>query len=68
MDKELKIEVILGDCLREMQKLPTESVDLIVTDPPYNLSKDYGNNKDNLKANEYIEFSRSWLKECKRVL
>lgn len=68
MDKELKLEVILGDCLREMQKLPTESVDLIVTDPPYNLSKDYGNNKDNLKDNEYIEFSRSWLKECKRVL
>ena len=42
MDKELK--TICGDAIEEMKKLPDESVHLIVTDPPYNLNKDYGNN------------------------
>lgn len=66
MDKELKI--ICGDAVEEMAKLPDKSVRLIVTDPPYNLNKDYGNNQDNLEFTEYLEFSRKWLKEAYRVL
>ncbi len=31
--------IINGDCLEEMKKLPDSSVDLIIADPPYNLSK-----------------------------
>lgn len=31
------IKLILGDCLQEMKKIPDKSIDLIVTDPPYNL-------------------------------
>lgn len=38
-----------------------------MTDPPYNLNKDYGNNNDKLEFNEYIEFLRRWLKECMGV-
>lgn len=34
--------IINGDCIEEMAKLPDSSVDLIIADPPYNLSK--GNN------------------------
>ena len=34
-----------GDAVTEMGKLKSESVDLIVADPPYNLGKDYGNNQ-----------------------
>ncbi|MBE6130434.1 MAG: site-specific DNA-methyltransferase [Erysipelotrichaceae bacterium] len=65
----LKInEIIVGDAIHELRKLPDKSIDLIVTDPPYNLKKDYGDTKDNLEFNEYLEFSRKWLKECKRVL
>lgn len=30
-----KIDLILGDCIQEMKKIRSESVDLIVTDPPY---------------------------------
>ncbi|MDO4551079.1 MAG: site-specific DNA-methyltransferase [Planctomycetia bacterium] len=66
MDKELTI--ICGDALKELQKLPDESVRLIVTDPPYNLNKDYGNNQDKLEFEEYLEFSRRWLTEAKRIL
>lgn len=62
------LNAICGDAIEEMKKLENESIDLIVTDPPYNLSKDYGNNKDNLSFEEYIEFSRAWIKEAVRVL
>jgi site-specific DNA-methyltransferase (adenine-specific) len=66
MDK--RIEILIGDCINVLKDIDTESVDLIVTDPPYNLSKDYGNNDDNLSHNEYLAFSREWLTEAKRVL
>ena len=52
----------------DLKKLPDESIDLIVTDPPYNLNKDYGKSKDNLEFEEYLDFSRAWLSEAKRVL
>ena len=65
MDKELK--VICGDAIEEMKKLPDNSVRLIVTDPPYNLNKNYGNNQDKLEFDEYLDFSRQWLREAARV-
>lgn len=43
-------------------------MDLIVTDSPYNLNKDYGTSQDKLEFEDYIEFSRIWLNEAKRVL
>ena len=66
MDKRL--DAICGDAIEVMKTLPTNSVDLIVTDPPYNLNKNYGNNKDNLEFVDYLEFSRNWLKEADRLL
>lgn len=66
MDQDLK--AICGDAIEEMKKLPDKSVRLIVTDPPYNLNKNYGNNQDNLQFEDYLDFSRSWLREARRVL
>lgn len=66
MDKKLKI--ICGDAIEEMKKIPDKNIRLIVTDPPYNLNKDYGNNQDKLEFKDYLDFSRQWLKEAKRVL
>ena len=68
MDKELTLDVYCGDLLEKMKDIQTESIDLIVTDPPYNLSKNYGNNQDSLQFSEYMSFSRKWLKEADRVL
>ena len=66
MDK--KLIVICGDAVEEMAKLPDNSIALITADPPYNLNKDYGNFRDNLNFNEYLDFSRKWLAQAKRVL
>ncbi len=66
MDKRL--EAICGDATETLAKLPDKCCRLIVTDPPYNLNKDYGNNQDKLEFDDYLSFSRDWLKEAKRVL
>jgi DNA modification methylase len=74
--------VIKGDCIEELKKIKDNSVDLIFSDPPYNLqiSKELfrpnqtrvdGVNDEWDKFNsfkEYDEFSFKWLKEAKRVL
>lgn len=59
---------IAGDAIDELRKFPDGSVDLICTDPPYNLGKDYGNNIDWKQWHEYEQFTLNWLTESKRVL
>jgi site-specific DNA-methyltransferase (adenine-specific) len=36
-------KIICGDCVETMRKMPDESVDLVVTSPPYNLKNSTGN-------------------------
>lgn len=36
-------QILRGDCLKLMRELPAESVDLVVTSPPYNLKNSTGN-------------------------
>ncbi len=75
-------EVVQGECLEILRGLPSECVDLVFADPPYNLQLD----GDLLRPNntvvdgvhqawdkfasfaEYDRFTRAWLAECKRVL
>ncbi|HPY75054.1 MAG: site-specific DNA-methyltransferase [Planctomycetes bacterium] len=68
LDKGVKIQLLLGDVLDKIQDIEDKSIDLVVTDPPYNLNKDYGKTKDNLIHDDYIEFTRNWVKEAYRVL
>jgi site-specific DNA-methyltransferase (adenine-specific) len=57
-----------GDAVSLLRDIPNESVDLVIADPPYNLGKDYGNNQDSKGFDEYIDFSREWIYEAKRIL
>ena len=61
-------QIILADALDELPRVEAESVDLIIADPPYNLGKDYGNNHDVKGFDEYLDFSRTWLKHAHRIL
>ncbi len=60
--------LICGDATREMARLADGSVDLVVGDPPYNLGKNYGNNRDLRAWSDYEAFTRAWLAEAIRVL
>ncbi|MDP8238705.1 MAG: site-specific DNA-methyltransferase [Candidatus Hatepunaea meridiana] len=62
------INIINQDALSALQEIKTNSVDLIIADPPYNLGKDYGNNHDLKGFDEYLTFSLDWLKSAYRVL
>lgn len=68
IDSKIAQKIILGNAISEMQKLESETFDLVIADPPYNLGKDYGNNQDNKDFEEYLEFSKKWLTEAYRLL
>jgi len=56
------------DCLKYMPTLPDESIDLIITDPPFNIGKKYNTYNDRMKKDEYIKWCEKWLAECIRIL
>ena len=74
--------ILRGDCLEQLSRLPSASVDLVFADPPYNLQLD----GDLLRPNntvvdgvhqawdkfstfqEYDRFCHAWLTECRRIL
>lgn len=63
-----KIDLRCGDALNLFKEIESSSVDVIIADPPYNLGKDYGNNHDLREFDEYLDFTKLWLSEAKRVL
>lgn len=61
--------VALGDSLAILSQMRDETVDLIFADPPYNIGKDFGNNKDTWESVQgYISWCKTWIDECFRVL
>ncbi len=56
------------DCIKGMKLLPDNSVDLIVTSPPYNIGMDYDVYNDSMPWQEYLDWCKEWLSECYRVL
>ena len=75
-------QILQGDCIAEMARLPDKSVDMIFADPPYNLQlggqlfrpeggrvdacDDDWDKFDSLAA--YDDFTREWLAEARRIL
>ncbi len=75
-------EIVVGDCVQEVWRLPEASVDLVFADPPYNLQL----NSELLRPNNtrvdgvdddwdrfesfeaYDDFTRSWIAACRRAL
>lgn len=64
--QKVKADVIHGDCLEVLKKMPDNSVDLIVTSPPYadQRKSTYGG----IKADEYVQWFLPIGKELLRVL
>ncbi|MDO4184713.1 MAG: site-specific DNA-methyltransferase [Rhodospirillales bacterium] len=57
-------KTIIGDSLKVMPKLPQQFVDLLIVDPPYNLSKDFHGNKFTQTADdEYEKYTVEWIEK-----
>ena len=66
--KELPLnEILCGDAIEEMRKIPDNSIDVTFADPPFNLNKKYGNYKDKKSAEDYIKWCEQWLSEMVRI-
>lgn len=62
-------KTIIGDTVKVCSLLPEKSVDLIIADPPYNLTKSFnGNVFSKKKADEYEDYTRKWLSAIKPLL
>src|ERR1700693_1804960 len=75
-------QILTGDCVAELEKLPAESVDLVFADPPYNLQlqRDLKRPDDSRvdavdddwdkfsSFAAYDDFTRAWLMACRRVM
>ena len=57
----LSDRVLNEDALAGLARIPDGSIDLVVSDPPYGLGKDYGNDSDKLDARAYLEWSQQWI-------
>lgn len=58
------------DCTEFLKEIPSSSVDLVLTDPPYFIGFDGGKGWDSQWKNEndYIAWCKDWTTECVRVL
>ncbi|MBQ8785688.1 MAG: site-specific DNA-methyltransferase [Alphaproteobacteria bacterium] len=68
-EKQILNKTIIGDSLKVMEKLPRSFVDLLIVDPPYNLSKNYHGNKFNkTNNNEYEQYTVAWIDKALPLL
>jgi len=66
--KKFENKIIFGDVLKSLKKIPSEKVDMVFADPPFNLNKKYSNSNDQKGIEEYIQWCYDWIDECIRVL
>ena len=61
--------LLMGDAFDLLPKLPQGFVDLLIVDPPYNLTKQYGSRRfRKTDAEQYAQFTRSWIEAVKHTL
>lgn len=66
---EILDTVIYGNALNILDMLPNSFVDLLIIDPPYNLSKKYGKSTfKKMSDDEYFAFTESWILKVKSIL
>lgn len=62
-------KIICGDAFSVLKKLPKNTFDLLFADPPYNLTKNFGENSfKQTSLDEYESWLESWLSDCAKLL
>jgi site-specific DNA-methyltransferase (adenine-specific) len=60
--------ILSGDCLTVIKTLPTSSIDVVVTSPPYNIGVAYNSYQDSQPREAYLEWLGSVGEAISRVL
>lgn len=61
--KETVHAVFIEDAVKALKKIPDNTIQLVLIDPPYNLDLDYWDNFEN-----YLEWAKLWIDEIYRIL
>ncbi len=61
-------EIHHSDCLTALDKLPSGSVDVVVTSPPYNINLAYNTYKDTRTEDNYLKWMEAVAVQIKRVM
>lgn len=66
----MESQLIHGDADLLLPQMIAEKApfDLILTDPPYNIGKDFGNSSDRLSLDDYLAVSRKRIEMCRDLL
>ena len=62
------IQFCVCDCIDGMNSLPAQSVDVVVTSPPYNIGTKYRVYDDTESRDQYLLFTDLWCQSARRVL
>ena len=65
---DVSLRFYQGDCVELLSRLPAQSVDVIVTSPPYNLGIRYNSYQDTLPRERYLEWTSTWIGAAARTL
>ena len=60
-----KIQAFNVDCMEFMKDKPDNYYDLAITDPPYNVGREYNQHDDNMS--DYTEWCGLWFSELSRI-
>jgi len=67
--KDFADKVIWQDTMKAMRCLPDEFADLVIVDPPYNLTKNFGKTTfRQMNLDEYKKWLDSWLSKISRIM
>jgi site-specific DNA-methyltransferase (adenine-specific) len=71
MEENYKNKILLGNSIKELQLIPSNIIDMVITSPPYWNLRDYHNESQIGTEANYQEYISNLLKvflECKRVI
>jgi len=60
--------LIINDDFLKVDYISRDSIDLIVTSPPYNVDIEYEGYRDNIPYEKYLEFTEKWLRTAYELL
>lgn len=59
---------IYNDDFLKIESINENSIDLIVTSPPYNVDIQYNSHDDKMSYEDYLSFTREWILKCYKLI
>ena len=65
---QMRDGLFLGLAIDGIKKIPNDSIDIIITEPPESPLEDINNSKKPITIQKYFEWNKNWLSESYRIL